>query len=162
MAQVDYFLKIKGIDGESQDSKHKGEIDLQSFSFGATQSGTMHGGGGGGAGKVSVHDLTILKFIDKASPKLFASCANGEHIGNAVLVCRKAGKDPMEYLTITLTDLLISDYHTSGSSKEGIIPVDEVKLNFSKIEFMYKEQKADGSPASQIKTWYSPKENKGG
>jgi type VI secretion system secreted protein Hcp len=160
MAQVDYFLKIDGIDGESTDAKHKGEIDLQSWGFGASQSGTMHSGGGGGAGKVSVQDLHFVTHVSKASPKLFLSCANGEHIKKAVLIARKAGKEQQEYLKITMSDLLISNYQTCGSSHDGIVPVDQVSLNFAKIEIEYKEQKADGSLGGIVKTGYDMKQNK--
>src|SRR5258708_34381438 len=93
MAQVDYFLKIDGIDGESSDAKHKGEIDLQSWGFGAFQSGTMHSGVGGGAGKVSIQDAHFGTQVGKASPKLLFACSNGPHIRKAVLVARISGKD---------------------------------------------------------------------
>jgi type VI secretion system secreted protein Hcp len=160
MAQVDYFLKIDGIDGESADSKHKGEIELHSWGFGATQSGTMHSGGGGGAGKVSVQDLHFVTSVSKASPKLFLACCNGEHLKKAVLVARKAGKDQQEYYKITLSDVLVSSYQDGGSSHDGLIPVDQVSLNFAKIEIEYKEQKADGSLGGSVKTGYDMKINK--
>jgi type VI secretion system secreted protein Hcp len=160
MAQVDYFLKIDGIDGESGDSKHKNEIELQSWTFGATQSGTMHSGGGGGSGKVSVQDLHFVTHVSKASPKLFLACCNGEHIKKAVLVARKAGKEQQEYLKITMSDLLVSSYQGGGSSHDGIVPVDQVSLNFAKIEIEYKEQKSDGTLGGVVKTGYDLKENK--
>lgn len=160
MAQVDYFLKLDGIDGESSDAKHKGEIDLQSWGFGATQSGTMHSGGGGGAGKVSVQDLHFVTNISKASPKLFLACANGEHIKKAVLVARKAGKEQQEYYKITLLEVLVSSYQTGGSSHDGIVPVDQVSLNFAEIAIEYKEQKPDGSLGGIVKAGYNMKQNK--
>jgi type VI secretion system secreted protein Hcp len=160
MAQVDFFLKIDGIDGESTDAKHKNEIDIQSWGFGATQSGTMHSGGGGGAGKVSVQDIHFTKNVDKASPKLFLSCANGEHIKKAVFVARKAGKEQQEYMKITLSDLLVSSHQMGGSSGDRIVPVDQFSLNFAKIEIEYKEQKEDGSLGGIVKTGYDLKQNK--
>ena len=46
---IDYFLKIKGIQGESKDAKHTNEIDIHSFSWGASQPGSFaHGSGGTG------------------------------------------------------------------------------------------------------------------
>jgi len=108
MAVVDYFLKIDGIEGEAQDKTHKNEIQLESWSFGETQSGTSGQGGGAGAGKVAMQDFHFVMRVSKASPKLFLSCANGEHIKKAVLTVRKAGKDQQEYLKWTFTDLLIS------------------------------------------------------
>ncbi len=90
---VDYFLKIDGIQGESQDKTHKNEIEIESFSWGATQTGTASHGGGMGAGRVSVQDFKFVMQVNKASPKLFLVCAQGEHIKNAILTCRKAGKE---------------------------------------------------------------------
>lgn len=97
MAAVDYFLKLDGIKGESQDSKHKDEIDVESWSWGETQSGTHAGGGGGGAGKVSMQDFHFVMKVNKSSPKLLQACASGEHIKEALLTCRKAGKEQQEY-----------------------------------------------------------------
>jgi type VI secretion system secreted protein Hcp len=160
MAAVDYFLKIDGIEGESQDSKHKNEIHLESWSWGETQSGTGGHGGGGGAGKVNMQDFHFVMKINKASPKLFLACANGEHIKTAVLVCRKAGKEQQEFLTIKLSDILVSSYQTGGSGHSDIVPTDQISLNFSKIEFEYKAQKSDGSLDSPVKAGWNLQENK--
>jgi len=160
MAQVDFFLKLDGIDGESSDDKHKGEIDILSWSFGNTNTGTMHGGGGGGAGKVQFQDIHFTAHTNKASPKLMLACASGEHIKKGVLICRKAGKDQQEYLKITLTDVLVSSYQTGGSGHSEVLPVDQFSLNFAKIEKEYKPQKADGSLDSPIKAGWDLKANK--
>jgi type VI secretion system secreted protein Hcp len=159
MAQVDYFLKIDGVDGESQDSKHKNEIELESFSWGATQSGTFGFGGGGGAGKVQMQDFHFVMKVNKSSPKLFLACANGEHIKKAVLTCRKAGKDQQEYMKFTFSDLLVSSYQTGGSSSD-VVPVEQISLNYAKIEVEYKEQKPDGTLGGSIKAGYDLKQMK--
>jgi type VI secretion system secreted protein Hcp len=159
MANTDFFLKIEGIHGESNDAKHKGEIDLDSWSWGQNQSGTHASGGGGGAGKVSMKDFHAVMKHGKASPKLMLACASGEHIKKAVLTCRKAGKDQQEFLKIIMSDLLISSYQTSGSGT-GVVPTDQFSLNFSRIEFEYREQKADGSLGPVVKTGYCLKTNK--
>ena len=160
MASVDYFLKIEGIEGESQDSKHKNEIELESWSWGETQSGSHSGGGGGGAGKVSMQDFHFVMKMNKSSPKLMLACANGEHIKGATLTCRKAGKEQQEFFIVKMADLLVSSYQTGGSAHADIIPTDQVSVNFTKIEFEYKEQKADGTLAAALKTGYNLKENK--
>jgi type VI secretion system secreted protein Hcp len=159
MAAVDYFLKLKGIDGEATDHKHKAEIDVESFSWGATNAGTHTGGGGGGAGKVSMQDFHFVMKHNKASPKLMQACAAGEHIGEGLLTCRKAGGDQQEFLTVKMTDLLISSYQTGGSHGD-VVPMDQISLNFSKIEWEYKEQKADGSLGGAVKAGWNVKENK--
>lgn len=160
MAAVDYFLKIDGIPGESADSKHKGEIDLQSFSWGATNAGSFATGGGGGAGKVAMQDFHFVMKINKASPKLMLACANGEHIKKAVLVCRKAGKEQQEYLKVTFGDILVSSYQTGGSGGGDVFPTEQISLNFAKVEFEYKEQKPDGTLSGPIKAGYDVKANK--
>jgi len=159
MAVVDYFLKIDGIEGESQDSKHKGEIDIQSWSWGATQSGTMSGQGGGGAGKVSMQDFHFVMTVNKASPKLMLACASGQHIPKAVLVCRKAGTDQQEFLKITFSELLISSFQTGGSGSSSVVPTDQISLNYAKIEFEYKEQKPDGTLGGSVKAGWDLKKN---
>jgi type VI secretion system secreted protein Hcp len=159
MAIVDYFLKIDGIPGESTDSKHKAEIDVMSWSWGETQSGTFSFGGGGGAGKVAMHDFAFTMNMNTATPKLIEACATGSHIKNAILTCRKAGKEQQEYLKITFSDCLISSYQTGGSDST-VLPVDQISLNFAKIEFEYKEQKADGTLGGAVKTGYDLKQNK--
>jgi type VI secretion system secreted protein Hcp len=160
MATVDYFLKLDGIKGESTDSKHKGEIDIESFSWGATQSGTHSAGGGGGAGKVQMQDFHFVMKVNTASPKLMEACATGEHIKSATLICRKAGKDQQEFLKWTFSDLLISSYQTGGSSGHDVIPLDQISLNYSKVEVEYKAQKADGTLDGPVKAGYDLKANK--
>ena len=113
---VDYFLKIDGIEGESLDEKHKGEIEIESFSWGLTQpGGSSVGGGGGGGGKAQFRDISFVALISKASPKLFLACASGTHSKSAVLTVRKGGEQQMEFDTMTLEDVLISSYQQGSS-----------------------------------------------
>jgi type VI secretion system secreted protein Hcp len=160
MAAVDYFLKIDGIEGESTDHKHKNEIEVESWSWGETNAGSHAGGGGGGAGKVVMQDFHFVMKMCKASPKLFLACATGQHIKKAELFCRKAGGEQQDYLKVTFSDLLVSSYQTGGSSQSDVIPTDQLSLNFAKIEFEYKEQKADGSLGAPVKAGYDVKQNK--
>src|SRR6058998_1960135 len=111
---VDMFLKLDGIKGESKDHKHGGEIHIESFSWGLTQTGAHASGGGGGAGKVSVQDLSISKLADKSSAALFLHCANGKHIPHGLITVRKAGEKPVEYLKIKVTDILVSSTQWAG------------------------------------------------
>jgi type VI secretion system secreted protein Hcp len=159
MAAVDYFLKIKGIEGEAQDKTHKNEIEIESWSWGETQTGTHAGGAGGGAGKVAMQDFHFVMKINKASPKLFLACASGEHIPDAVLTCRKAGKEQQEFLKVKFSDLLISSYQTGGSGHSDVVPTDQISFNFSKIEVEYKPQKADGSLDGGIPAGWNLKQN---
>jgi type VI secretion system secreted protein Hcp len=159
MAAADFFLKIDGIQGESQDKTHKDEIPLLSWSFGAAQSGTSSHGSGAGGGKVNFQDFHFVMTVNKSTPKLIEKCADGSHIKQAVLVCRKAGTTQQEYLKVTFTDILVSSYQIGGSGGSDLVPTDQISLNFSKIEFEYKEQKADGTLGGAIKTGYDQKLN---
>jgi type VI secretion system secreted protein Hcp len=158
MALVSYYLKIDGIDGESSDSKHKGEIEVESFSWGETNAGSHGAGGGGGTGRVAMQAFMFTIRANKASPKLFLACANGEHIKKAVLTCSKAGKQQQDYLKWTLSDLNITSYQTSGNSAD-VIPLDTVGMDFEKIEVEYKEQKPDGSLGGAVTAGWKVKEH---
>jgi type VI secretion system secreted protein Hcp len=157
----DYFLKFEGTDikGESKDAKHQDEIEMLSWSWGASQSGTFAIGGGGGAGKVAMQDFHFTMRLCKASPKLMQACATGEHIGKATLSARKAGdnKEQGDFLKVTFSDLLVSSYQTGGSGGDDPIPVDQISLNFAKVEIEYKEQDAKGTLQGAIKAGYDLK-----
>jgi type VI secretion system secreted protein Hcp len=157
---TDFLLEIDGIKGESQDGKHKDKIEIQSFSFGATNSGSMAQGSGGGSGKASFQDMHFTSTMCKASPDLFISCAQGKHIAKATLICRKAGTKQQEYLTIKLVDILVSSYQTGAAGASGEFPTDQFSLNFTKIEFTYCPQKKDGSLDTGITRGYNIKEQK--
>lgn len=159
MAAVDYFLKIEGIPGESEDKKHTGEIDVESWSWGESNAGTGAFGGGGGAGKVSMQDFHFTTKMSKASPNMFLYCATGKHVPTATLTCRKAGGNQQEFLTVKMEQVLISSYQTGGSGHSDIVPTDQVSLNFAKITMEYKEQAADGSLKGSVKQTYDQKLN---
>ena len=150
---VDQFIKIEGVDGESKDHKHAGEIDVLAWSWGMSQSGTTHMGGGSGAGKVNVNDVSFTKYIDKSTHALMLSCCNGKHHGEALLTVRKAGENPVEYLKITMTDLIITSVSTGGSGGEDRL-TENVTLNFAKVKVEYTEQDAKGKgTAPKIMGW---------
>ncbi len=142
---VDMFLDIKGeIKGESQDDKHKDEIDVLAWSWGMSQSGSFHTGGGGGAGKANFQDISVTKWLDNASAILMLYCANGDHFTEATLTVRKAGKKPMEYMIIKMKDVLVTSVSTGGSGGEDKL-TENVSFNFRTVEVKYKAQKNDGT-----------------
>lgn len=153
----DMFLKLDGIEGESTDSKHKGEIEVRSWSWAETNAATGASGGGRGAGKVSMSDLVITKDVDKSTPKLALACATGEHISQATLTVRRAGGEQQEYFEITLTDCLVTSYQMSGADGGGV-PSESLSLNYTKIEWQYKPQNPDGTLAAAQKTGYNTAE----
>lgn len=147
---VDMFLKLEGIKGESADDKHKESIDVLAWSFGASNSGSMHTGGGGGSGKANVQDISITKYTDSASAALLMAALNGKHIKEAKLTVRKAGEKPLEYIKITLTDVLVSSVQAGGSGGEDRL-TENLSLNFAKIKFEYfvQDKSGGGKPAGE-------------
>ncbi len=141
---VDMFIKIGDIKGESKDSAHKYELDIDQWSWGMSQMGSMHVGGGGGAGKVNVQDLNFTHYIDKSSPNLMLACCNGKHYGEAVLTVRKAGENPLEYVKITMQNVLVTGVSTGGATGSDRLS-ENVTLNFEKVKVMYQPQKPDGT-----------------
>lgn len=147
---VDMFLELSEIPGESQKQDHETHWDLLSFSYGVVQHGSFDiGGKGGGSGKAEFQDISIVKWVDKASPVIFKSCASGKHFDKATIHVRKAGEHPMEYLKIELENLIISSVHNSGAAAADDLPVESVMMNCAKITEYYTEQMADGSKGSQ-------------
>lgn len=142
---VDQFIKIGDIEGESQDDTHRGEIDVLLWKWGMGQSGTMHSGTGGGGGKVSIKNLEITKNIDRSTPILMKSCSDGTQFAEAKLTVRKAGTDPLEYLIITMSKVIITSVETEGSAGSDLI-VETTVLNFAEVSVEYQPQAADGSP----------------
>jgi len=146
------FIKFDGITGESKDAKHKNEIDVLAWSWGASNSGNAHIGGGAGAGKVSVQDLSLTKYVDASSNALLAAACNGQHIKNATLVVRKAGgASPLEYIKIELETVFVSALSTGGSGGEDRL-TENVTLNFAKFKFSYQPQDDKGAAAGGAKT----------
>ena len=143
---LDMFMQITTPDakGESKDTTFKDGIDVLAWSWGLSQSGTFHSGGGGGAGKANFQDLSFTKYLDNASPTLQLGCANGTHFGKAVLSVRKAGDKPYVYLEITMEKVLISSVSTGGSGGEDRL-TENVSLNFAKLEVKYFVQGDSGA-----------------
>lgn len=154
MAAVDYFLKIEGVDGESTDDKHKGEIDVESFSWGATQTGTFAHSGGGGAGKVALQDFHFTMKVNKASPKLFLACASGQHYKTATVIGRStsgpvieiassalaASENGLDFLKLSFSDILVSSFQEGGSSADV---VDKASLRYATVKF-------EGVPGARV------------
>jgi type VI secretion system secreted protein Hcp len=153
----DIFLKLDTIKGESKDSKHKGEIDIASFTFGLSNGGSWAAGGGGGAGKVSFQDISVTKLADASTPALMQACASGQHIKSGVLTVRKAGGKQEEFYKIALTNILVSSITNSGIN--GGVPEESLSLNFEEIKFDYKEQGDQGTLGGVVKFGWNLKQN---
>jgi type VI secretion system secreted protein Hcp len=150
VAAVEYFLKLTGIKGGSNDAKHKDEIDVDSFAWGAAMLDSGALGAGAGAGKAQVQDLSITARASVASPLLFQACVSGQHLKDAVFSVRQAGGS--EFLRILMTDVVVSSYQIGGHEVEQ--PLDQVTLGFGKVTIEYRPMKPDGSAGPAVTaTW---------
>lgn len=163
MASADYYLKIDTIEGESMAVGFEKQMQIQSWSFGANNSGSAAQGMGLGQGKVSLQDFHFVVMNGKASPQLFLACAKGNHIPQAILSCRKTGGDgsPYTYTKITFGDIVLSSFQTGGSDGSSTLPIEQISFNFTNITFEYFEQKQDGSVALTNTTSYDIKKVEG-
>jgi type VI secretion system secreted protein Hcp len=156
---VDMFMKIDGASGESKDSNHKDWTDIMSFSWGATQPGSMVSGGGGGTGKASFNDLHVVARIDKASPAVMKHCVSGKHLGKVEISVCKAGGDQVEYTKVTLEDVLVTSVQLIGADDS-----ESVMMNYAfqaaRVKQQYWEQTDKGSKGAESLVAWDIKQNK--
>lgn len=155
---VDMFIKFGDIKGEALDHKHKDEIDVLAWSWGMSQSGTTHMGGGGGSGKVSVQDMSFTHYIDSASTKLLLACCNGKHYDKVNLTVRKAGEKPVEYVKVSMEEVLVTSVSTGGSGGEDRL-TENVTLNFAKVKVEYTPQDTTGAAGATMDMGWNIQEN---
>jgi type VI secretion system secreted protein Hcp len=135
---VDYFLKIDGIQGESQDAKHKGEIELVSFAWGVDAARGAGSGSGGGAGRARFEPFHFTMLTNKASPQLFLATVSGKHLKEATLSVRRAGKQALEYLKIKFTEVFVTSFHEEAGPEA---PTELIAFDFGRIEIDYGAQR---------------------
>jgi type VI secretion system secreted protein Hcp len=151
-AATDMFLKLGDIKGESQDARHKGEIDVLAWSWGESDhTGASRRNRNGLAAPDCIQDLSLTKFIDRATPDIILDAVLGRDIPQAVLTLRKAGGEQQEYLVLTLSDVTITSYSTGGSGGEDRL-TENLTLHFLRMEGSYRQQQLDGSLGNPI-TW---------
>ena len=158
---TDIFARIGDIKGESADDRHKDEIGVLSWSWGVSQSAPTAGGSGAAAGKVAFTDFNFTHRIDKASPVLMRACATEQHLKDATITMRKAGKGQQEYLIIKLTDVLVTNVQLVAAGDDAAT-AENVALRFGKVELAYKPQKPDGSLDADVLFKFDVKSNKEG
>ncbi len=150
----DAFLKVDGIPGESTDDKHKDWIEILSFNFGAHQpaSGSASTAGGATSERVNIQDFSVVKALDKASPKLFDQCCSGKHIKEATVELCRAGGDKVKYMEYKMEEVIITSVRPGGSSHgTETLPLEEASFSFGKIKLTYTQQKrADGSGGGNV------------
>jgi type VI secretion system secreted protein Hcp len=151
----DAFLKLPGVDGESTRKGFEKDIEILSFSLGASNPSTIGAGGGGGAGKVSLSSFNLMKRTDVTSPILFQKCCEGEHFAKATVTLNKAGgKSPIDFLKYEFEHVFVESIQWSGSSGGDDTPTESVSLTFGKVSITYTAQNPDGTKgATKVGQW---------
>jgi type VI secretion system secreted protein Hcp len=158
---LDMYLVLKGVKGETKDDafKGKGGIDILAWSFGVSNSGSAHMGGGIGSGKANFQDISITKYIDLSSAALMQSVSKGTHFDTAEITVRKAGGTALEYYKIALSEVMVTSYQTGGSGGEDRL-TESITLTFAKVEVKYQAQNEKGAAAGDTSFGYDIAGNK--
>lgn len=156
---VDMFLTLSGIEGESVDQRYAKAIDIDSWEWGMSQSGSTHTARGGGAGKVRVHDVIVHKRVDKSSANLLRVCCTGKHLESAVLTVRKAGEKPLDYMQLVMKDVLLTDVQLDEGKSVDLM-TEVVTLNFAEFKFVYVPQRSDGGADGRVETGFHIAQNR--
>jgi type VI secretion system secreted protein Hcp len=154
---IDMFLQVDGVKGESADANHNGFSDVKGMSWGASQAVSISGGGGG-AGKVSFSDLTVMTVMDSATPAILKMCASGKHISTVKVSICKAGGTQIEYATVVLKDVLVTSAQFAGASDGESLAVN-YSFQAAKVEHHYWVQGKDGSKGAESQMGWDVKQN---
>jgi type VI secretion system secreted protein Hcp len=154
---VDYFLKLDGIQGESQDAAHKNEIQVLSWSWGAANVSSVSGTGGSGAGKVDMSDVSMMLNFDKSTPKFFKSVCAGTHIASGTLSAIKAGGNGKPYLKVDFKEIFVTGLQMSAA---GEVPAVSLSFTYDEIKIDYSAQDEKGNLASVGPVTMNTKQNK--
>ncbi|HWV99911.1 MAG TPA: type VI secretion system tube protein Hcp [Candidatus Acidoferrum sp.] len=131
-----FFLKIQEIKGDARPKSHENEIEIVSWSWGQTQS-VFPSEARKSGGSVSMRDLQFTAVTGAASSQLLLHCAAAKRLKSAILTCEQdRGNTRHKYLTVTLSNVVISSFDIEGSSGADL-PLDRVTLKFTKLEFAF-------------------------
>jgi type VI secretion system secreted protein Hcp len=153
---VDYFLKLDAIQGESEAKGHENEIQIMSWSWGASQVSSVSGTGGSGAGKADLSDFNIMANFDKSTPKFFKSICAGTHIKTGTMSAIKSGADSKPYLKVDFKELFVTSLQISGSSE---IPAVSISFSYNEIKIDYSTQNEQGNITSTGPVTWNTKTN---
>jgi type VI secretion system secreted protein Hcp len=151
MAQMDAFLMLDRVKGESVDETYAGHMEILSWSWGMSNSGSAHRGKGAGTGATHVSDVSIMKRVDTSTPTLMDFCVRGEHISKGKIVIRKSGGSKLEYYIVEMEEIMISGVQNSGSGPDM---TESLSFNFAKFKMKYVPQLASGAGGSPVPMGY--------
>jgi type VI secretion system secreted protein Hcp len=154
---VDYFLDIDGIQGESEIEGFTNQIQLLSWSWGASNVSSVAGTGGSGAGKCDCSDFSVMTNFDKSTPKLFKSITKGTHIAKGTMSSVKSGADGKPYLKVNFTEIFVTGLQISASSES---PSVSLSFTYNQIGIDYSVQDDKGNLKSTGEVTFTQKTGK--
>jgi type VI secretion system secreted protein Hcp len=160
MADIYAFLDLEGIEGESKDSDYTDKIEIQSFSWGATNNSSYASGTGSGIGKGQIQNMSFSKYADKSSLKLMERVVNGKPISTGKLsLLKQSGDTKIAYLEFDLTDVVVTSFQASATG-DGSLPMESFTLHFVQVQSHYKPQGNEGDPAGNVDFGWNLQQNK--
>ena len=145
---IDVHIRFDGVEGESTDRDHKGEVRVLTWGWGVAQAAAA-AGAGSGTGKAIPADLVFTHDYDKASPLLAKRCAQGKHFPTVVLSARKSGEGQKDFLKVTMKEVFVASVQVVGQGEGGV--QESVALRYGTIEFGYKPQDERGGLGAEVK-----------
>jgi type VI secretion system secreted protein Hcp len=143
-----FYLKIADVPGDSRVRGHEGELQVLTFAWGVSNSGSFSSGGGGGAGKAQVTPFQFTARSSVASPKLFLAAVTGEHLSGAQLSVERRGVN-RQFIKIVLSEVLVSSYEIADDPAGGA-PLDVVTLAWAKISYSFTPQTTSGALGTPV------------
>ncbi len=150
------YIKYDGVEGEAQDKDHKGWSDILSFSQGIMQPGGAATGPTRRRGDVVMEDVTIVKELDKASPKIAESMCKGKVFPKVEIHLTASTTDAgrVTYYAYELKNVLVTSYNVGGSGQAEDVPTEQMSLNFEEIKVTYTENDNTGKKKGNVEyTW---------
>ena len=147
------FVHIEGIEGEVSDSLHKDWLDILSVSLGVNREITSNTSTRGDreSSNAAMSELTIKRFMDKATPRLHIEACCGR--GKTVTIHQTktgAGTGADVFIQYTLHNAIVCEYKMAAWAQDTDRPIEKIKISFTKLEIRYTPYDDNGMAASPL------------
>lgn len=150
----DAYLELDGVEGESTRAGYEDLIQVQSFSFGASNPASIGTGTGAGTGRAELSRFVVTKKTDAASTALFGACCAGTHFTNAkISVLKAGGEEALPYLTYEFDKVFVEAIEWSGG-QGGDDAMETVSFAFGKVDILYQSQADEGTASGTYAASY--------
>ena len=147
------YIKFDGVDGSSEETKHKKWSAVYQITGGVTRP-VASGSGRQTIEKATLSDFVVVKGFDASSPQLFQKSCQGEVFKKVQIeqVSNVGGQNADTVVKTTLENVYISNYSSSSQqSANGVLPIETLSLNYAKIEIEYTQVGVDGKVGGKSK-----------